>query len=96
MRGFITPDGQPVTADRAVGLQPVSGGTNSMAVVALIMGLTVAPLGIIFGHIGLSQIKRTGEGGRGLAVAGLVLGYLGLALSIALIIVYASLLNSAY
>lgn len=67
-----------------------------MAVVALIMGLTVAPLGIIFGHIGLSQIKRTGEGGRGLAVAGLVLGYLGLALSIALIIVYASLLNSAY
>ena len=50
-----------------------------MAVVALIMGLTVAPLGIVFGHIGLCQINRTGEGGRGLAIAGLILGYIGLA-----------------
>ena len=56
-----------------------------MAIVALIMGLTVAPLGIIFGHIGLSQIKRTGEGG-GLAIAGLILGYIELAASIILII----------
>ncbi|MCB1296926.1 MAG: DUF4190 domain-containing protein [Gordonia sp.] len=67
-----------------------------MAIVALIMGLTVAPLGIVFGHIGLSQIKRTGEGGRGLAIAGLILGYIGLAASIILIIFYASLLNGAY
>ena len=74
-----TPDGQPVTADRAVGWRPASGGTNSMAVVALIMGLTVAPLGIVFGHIGLCQINRTGEGGSGLAIAGLILGYIGLA-----------------
>lgn len=91
-----TPDGQPVTADRVVGLRPTPGGTNSMAIVALIMGLTVAPLGIVFGHIGLSQIKRTGEGGRGLAIAGLILGYIGLAASIILIIFYASLLNGAY
>jgi Domain of unknown function (DUF4190) len=31
-------------------------------------------LGIIFGHIALSQIKRTGEVGRGLAISGLVIG----------------------
>ncbi len=30
----------------------------------------------MFGHISLSQIKRSGEDGRGLAIAGLVIGYL--------------------
>ena len=35
-------------------------------------------LAVIFGHIALSQIRRTGQGGRGMAVAGLVLGYIGL------------------
>ena len=33
---------------------------------------------VICGHIALSQIKKTGENGRGLAIAGLILGYLGL------------------
>lgn len=32
----------------------------------------------MLGHIALSQINRTHERGWGLAVAGLVLGYLGL------------------
>jgi peptidyl-prolyl cis-trans isomerase B (cyclophilin B) len=47
-----------------------------MAVASLICSFLFAPLGIIFGHISLSQIKRTGEDGHGLAVAGLVIGYL--------------------
>ncbi|MUL78790.1 DUF4190 domain-containing protein [Mycobacterium sp. CBMA226] len=51
-----------------------------MAIAALITGLTIAPLGIVFGHIALSQIKQTGQGGRGLAIAGLVLGYVTVAL----------------
>jgi peptidyl-prolyl cis-trans isomerase B (cyclophilin B) len=34
-----------------------------------------APLGIAFGHVSLSQIKKTGEGGRGLAIAGLITSY---------------------
>jgi peptidyl-prolyl cis-trans isomerase B (cyclophilin B) len=41
---------------------------------------------IITGHIALSQIKRTGEGGRGLAIAGLVLGYIGLVLGLFLFV----------
>ena len=39
-------------------------------------GFLFAPLAIVFGHISLSQIKKSGEDGRGLAVAGLVMGYL--------------------
>jgi len=36
-------------------------------------------LAIPFGHIARSQIRRTGEQGSGVALAGLILGYLSLA-----------------
>ena len=49
--------------------------TNGMAIASLICAFVFAPLGIIFGHISLSQLKRTGEEGHGLAVAGLVISY---------------------
>jgi peptidyl-prolyl cis-trans isomerase B (cyclophilin B) len=50
--------------------------TNALAIVSLVCAFLFAPLGIIFGHISLSQIKKTGEEGRGLAIAGLVISYL--------------------
>jgi peptidyl-prolyl cis-trans isomerase B (cyclophilin B) len=50
--------------------------TNGMAIASLICAFLFAPLGIVFGHISLSQIKRTGEDGHGLAIAGLVISYL--------------------
>ncbi len=37
---------------------------------------------IVLGHIALRQIRRTGERGRGLAVTGLILGYIVLALAL--------------
>ncbi|OKA15859.1 hypothetical protein BS618_07675 [Rhodococcus erythropolis] len=54
--------------------------TNSMAVAALVLGIVIAPLAIPVGHIARSQIKRTGEQGNGLALAGLILGYIFLSL----------------
>ena len=54
---------------------PQPQATNSMAIVSLVCAFLFAPLGIVFGHISLSQIKKTGEEGRGLAVAGLVISY---------------------
>lgn len=53
-------------------------GTNGLAIAAFVCPLVFCvlfPLGIIFGHIALSQIARTGEGGKGLAIAGLVISY---------------------
>jgi peptidyl-prolyl cis-trans isomerase B (cyclophilin B) len=50
--------------------------TNGLAIAALICAFVFAPLGIVFGHISLSQIRRTGEEGRGLAITGLVISYL--------------------
>ncbi len=50
--------------------------TNALAIVSLVCAFVFAPLGIVFGHISLSQIRKTGEEGRGLAIAGLVVSYL--------------------
>ena len=50
--------------------------TNTSAILALVFAFVFAPLGIVFGLIGRRQIRRTGEGGRGLATAGLILGIL--------------------
>jgi lysylphosphatidylglycerol synthetase-like protein (DUF2156 family) len=51
---------------------------NSLAVVSLATALTSigAVAAIIIGHISLAQLKRSDEAGRGLAITGLVLGYL--------------------
>ncbi len=62
--------------------QPTSG----LAIGAMICGIAeIFTLGfaaipaVILGHLARAQIKRTGERGDGMAIAGLVLGYLGIA-----------------
>jgi hypothetical protein len=60
--------------------------TNSLAVIALIASLFISLLGVILGHIALGQINRTGEGGRGLAIAALVIGYVSMAIAAFIII----------
>lgn len=73
----VAPPAQPTYP--AYGQAPAAGyyapPTNTLAIIALILGFVFAPGGIVCGHIALSQIRRTGEGGRGLALAGLILGY---------------------
>ncbi len=49
--------------------------TNVLAIVALATSFVAGLVGIICGHIALGQIKRTGEKGRGLALAGTIIGY---------------------
>jgi hypothetical protein len=49
---------------------------NTLAIVALVTSLLgVGLAGIICGHIALSQIKRNNEQGKGMALAGLIIGY---------------------
>lgn len=61
---------------------PPAKSTNGLAIASLICSLAglltclSAPVGIVLGHIALSQIKREGSNGRGLAIGGLVIGYL--------------------
>ena len=50
---------------------------------ALSQGLAVIFLAALLrGHIALRQIRRTGERGRGLALTGLILGYIVLVLAL--------------
>lgn len=62
------------------------GRTNVLAIVALVCGFVFWPAGIWLGHKAHREIEETGENGRGLATAGLVLSYLGLASAILLVI----------
>jgi hypothetical protein len=52
-------------------------GTNGLAIASFVtslLGLTL--FGIVFGHVAKGQIAKTGQGGSGLATAGLVIGYI--------------------
>jgi hypothetical protein len=53
---------------------PPAPGTNTMAILALVLAFVFAPVGIVLGIMARNQIARTGEGGAGLAKAGLILG----------------------
>jgi hypothetical protein len=63
--------------------------TNPLSVVSLVFGCAQfvfcffvgAIVAVITGHIARSQIKRTNEQGAGMALAGVILGYVGLALT---------------
>jgi hypothetical protein len=89
------------------GAAPAYGGgysaqpkTNTLAIVSLIAGiagLVLIPLigsltAVITGHMSLSQIKRTGEGGRGLGLTGTILGWVGIAFGILLVILLLALI----
>lgn len=75
--------------------QPPYGGyaavqkTNTLSIVSMIASIAgfiwILPFvgslaGAIMGHISLNQIKQTGEKGRGMALAGVIVGWAGLAL----------------
>ena len=50
----------------------------------LVPGFVAAVLSIIFGSVALRQIRRTGEGGRGMAIAGIVCSAIGIVLVVLL------------
>ena len=54
--------------------QPWHRPTNTMAILALIMAFVFSPAGIVLGVLARKQIRRTGEEGDGLALAGIIIG----------------------
>ena len=97
--GAMPPSGQPAP------VRPVGGGGMATAalvlgILALITSITVfggvllGLLAIIFGIIGLRRANRGLALGRGRAIAGIILGALGIVVAGLLIAVGVSLLNS--
>jgi hypothetical protein len=75
--------------------------TNGLAIASLVCGIAAFVIGITFipaiicGHLARRQIRRTGEQGDGLAIAGLILGYVGAVIFIVLVLVMGLLLTKA-
>ncbi|CAM5730826.1 hypothetical protein MAUB1S_02430 [Mycolicibacterium aubagnense] len=76
----------PMPGMMPMGYAPVPK-TNGLAIASLVCSLlglatcaATSILGVIFGHLAKSQIKQSGEEGEGMALAGLIVGYIGLAI----------------
>jgi hypothetical protein len=73
---------------------PSTSETNGMAIASLVLGILWlywigSILAVIFGHIALGQIARSQgrSAGRGMALAGVILGYIGIAVLVIVILV---------
>ena len=78
--------------------QNPSSHLNTMALIgfilslsAIVFGVTAIP-GVVLGHIGLSQIKKTGEQGKGLGISALAVGYAIIGFTVIGIIIFVVLL----
>lgn len=76
----------PMPGMMPMGYAPVPK-TNGLAIASLVCSLlglatcaATSILGVIFGHLAKSQIKQSGEEGEGMALAGMIVGYIGLAI----------------
>lgn len=50
---------------------------NGMAVAAFAVVFFASVVGLVLGYVALSQIRQTQESGRGLALAAVILGWIG-------------------
>ncbi len=74
--------------------------TNSLAIASLCCGIGQLLVGIVagipaivLGFVAIYQIRRTGEGGRGMAIAGIVLGFVSIIATAVLITVFMILVH---
>lgn len=61
---------------------------NDFAVLGLIFSLFVGLPGLIFSIIGLNRIKKTGEEGKGMAIAGIIISIFNMLVSIAVVVFF--------
>jgi hypothetical protein len=73
---------------------PPAPPVNTLATLSLVFAFVFAPVGAILGHLGLAEIRRTGELGRDRALVGLALSYAFITLTIAALVAWATLAAS--
>ncbi|WP_255572765.1 DUF4190 domain-containing protein [Leucobacter tenebrionis] len=86
---------QPYGQQAPYQVYPPAAPTNVLAIVSMIASIVgfftfaiFAVAGVIMGHISLNQIKRTGENGRGMAIAGLIVGYAAIGFWVLILLFY--------
>lgn len=79
----------PPAAAPAAPPPPYAGrGTSTLAILALVLSFVIPPAGIVLGALALKDLERTGEEGRGLALAGLWIGIVLTAIIVLFIIIW--------
>lgn len=87
------------TGGQVAPIQQTSGhrtsGTNGLSIAALVLGIVwgygiTSVLAIIFGLIGMRQTRERDQAGRGMAIAGFILGIIGAAIALIIIIAAAN------
>lgn len=90
---------RPAAAGGYVGA-PVQGqpqrqgaGVNGLSIAAMVLGILWlywigSILAVVFGHVSLNQINRDGQAGRGFAIAGVALGWVGVGTFVIALIVF--------
>lgn len=69
--------------------------TNTLAILSLIFVFVFPLIGVILGHIARSQIRRSGERGKGLAFAALIIGYIAIS-AVLLVVTVSAVLRLAF
>jgi hypothetical protein len=67
---------------------------NTLATLSVVFAFLFAPAGAILGHLGLAQIRRTGQRGRDRALVGVVLSYVFITVAVVAIIVGLTMADS--
>jgi len=81
--GQAAPGGPPVFNAPPAPPSPAGAEANTLATLSVIFAFVFAPAGAVLGHLGLSQIARTGQRGRDRALVGLTLSYVVIAVAVA-------------
>jgi hypothetical protein len=62
---------------------------NTLATLSVVFAFVFAPVGAVLGHLGLAQVRRSGERGRERALVGLTLSYAFITLAVVALVVWA-------
>ncbi len=84
----------PNQAPKTDGFAITSMVLGIIAVLTCIYGIILGIIAVVFGHLAIGKIKRNSAlGGKGMAIAGLVCGYVAIAASIIAGIMFAVAIN---
>jgi len=89
-------DGDPLAADPypqppviSAPPPPARHKANTFATLSVVFAFLFAPVGAVLGHLGLAQIRRTGQRGHDRALIGLTLSYAFILITVAALVIWA-------
>jgi len=86
--GGNPPGSDPFDSPPSISPQPRQEA-NTLATLSVVFAFVFAPVGAVLGHLGLAQVRRSGERGRERALVGLTLSYAFITLAVVALVVWA-------